>query len=123
MTTKNMIKRDRKVALLPHDPALEEGSRSPIIGISFALLSKLAEQVTEQALSARGRDYRVALERGEQPPAKAVNLEDWWDIARWVLERRLAARLSAEGVPQHEARRKAALAVAQMLAPIRELLR
>jgi hypothetical protein len=112
----------RLVTMLGDDPALADKSRSPVIGFSFALFSWLAG-CDSGVLAQRGRDFRQALERGEPPPPKAVDLEDWWDIARWVLEHRLAARLEAEGVPQHEARRRAALGVAQMLAPIRELLR
>lgn len=104
------------------DPALDGPSRSPILGVSFAFLSRLA-WCHPTALAKRGWDYRKAMAAGELPPHDAVNLEDWWDIARWVLERRLTARLEADGVQQHEARRRAALGVSQMLAPIRELLR
>lgn len=105
------------------DPALESSIKTPTIGFTFAFLSSLAAELDFSALTTRGREYRSAIERGETPPASAVNTEDWWDIARWVLEHRLTRRLEAEGAAPFEARRRASLGVSQMLAPIRELLR
>lgn len=131
MTTRTKIpdRRTKSVRMLDlrpdrdlYDPAMDEHSRSPVIGVSYALISLLAG-FSNADLAERGRDYRKAVEGGETPPAGSVNLDDWWDIFRWLLEHRATSRLTAEGVPLYSARRRAALEVAVMLAPIRELLR
>jgi hypothetical protein len=112
----------RRVRLLPGDPGRADRSKTTILGVSLAYLSVLAG-VEKTTLQARASEYRTAIREGRTPPPESVNLEDWWDLARWVLEHRLAARLEADGIQQYEARRRAALAVSQMLAPIRELFR
>jgi hypothetical protein len=107
-----------------YDPALDDGSKSPILGVSFGLLSRLRD-LDDGALAARGRAYRLAVDAGKMPPPNSVNLDDWWDIARWVLEHRRVANIREDNpdIGLEEAREQAGLDVAQMLAPIRELLR
>lgn len=105
------------------DPALETGSRSPILGVSFAFIERIRGGCAEGDLARFGRDYRLALAAGRLPPPRAVDLDDWWNIARWMLEGRRAARLESEGMDAELAREQAGLDVAAVLGSLRELLR
>jgi hypothetical protein len=98
----------RHVRLHPRDPANSAGSRSPLLAVSRAALCLLAG-VGENTLNA-------AVHR------KTVDPSDLWDLARWTLEHRAAARWRARGVQARLAREYARADVAAILAPIRELL-
>ena len=125
-------RRSRAVTLLDlrpasdiYDPALDDNSRSPILGVSFLLLEKWGLARYPGEFARLGREYRDATAAGKLPPPRAVNLDDWWDIARLLLERRQEARLSADdpSIDPADAQEQAGLDVAAMLAPIRDLLR
>jgi hypothetical protein len=98
----------RHVRLHPLDPANAAGSRSPLLAVSRAALCLLAG-VGENTLNA-------AVHR------KTVDPSDLWDLARWTLEHRAAARARARGVRARLAQEQARDEVAAMLAPLRELL-
>jgi hypothetical protein len=98
----------RHVRLHPRDPANAVGSRSPLLAVSRSALCLLAG-VGENTLNAAAH-------------RKTVDPSDLWDLARWTLEHRAAARWRARGVGARLARQYASADVAAMLAPIRELL-
>jgi hypothetical protein len=132
MKTTKPERRSRAVTLLDlrpesdiYDPALDDNSRSPILGVSFQLLEKWGLARYPGEFSRLGREYRDAIAAGKLPPPRAVNLEDWWELGRLVLERRQEARLTADdpNIDPDDAQEQAGHEVAAMLAPIRDLLR
>jgi len=125
-------RRTRSVALLDlrpesdvYDPALDPGSKSPVIGVSFAMLAHLGHCRSAGELARLGREFRLATKAGRTPPPRAVDLDDWWAVARWVLVRRLEVQIGSDGglAPDDDVRSMAERDVDRMLAPIRELLR
>jgi hypothetical protein len=128
-TTEAPGRRTRSVALFDlrpgsdvYDPALDPGSKSPVIGVSFAMLAKLGHCRSAGELARLGREHRLATKAGRTPPPRAVDLDDWWAVGRWVLVRRMERKLVSEGWPIEQAQRIAEPEVDGMLAPIRALL-
>jgi hypothetical protein len=50
---------------------------------------------TEHNLACRFHDWNRSQTEGTTPPPGAVNADDWWDLARWLLEHRRAAKVGA----------------------------
>lgn len=132
-TTDAPGRRTRSVALFDlrpgsdvYDPALDPGSKSPVIGVSFAMLAKLGHCRSAGELARLGREHRLATKAGRMPPPRAVDLDDWWAVARWVLVRRRAFQILGER-PESSGEtslfEQAEADVDEKLAPIRELLR
>ena len=111
----------RRVLMHDSDPGRAAHSRSPVMGVSMALLARLAG-VSERTINARAFEWRRCLAAGIQPPPSAFDPGDWWALARYVVEHRLLARLAAQGVSLHDARERARVQAGELLDPIRELL-
>ena len=112
----------RLVRMHEADPGSTPGSKSTVLGVSLAGLARLA-CVGESTISARASEHAAAATKGVEPTSRTVDVNDWFDLARWVLEHRMIAKLRASGLVLPDAREQSRHAVAEMLAPIRELLR
>jgi hypothetical protein len=80
---------------------------------------------TEHNLACRFHDWNRSQTEGTTPPPGAVNADDWWDLARWLLEHRRAAKVGANDSAtvdqRHLAWKHVRLEVAQFMGLFREL--
>lgn len=96
MTTTRLSDRVlRRVTMLADDPGSQPRSKSTVVGISRAYLARLAG-ISESTIGARSSEWRKAMAAGEVPPSDAVNVDDWADFCRWLLERRRLTKLVPE---------------------------
>ena len=114
----------RRVLLPADDRARAPNSKSPVMGASVRWLVDWA-RTSERNLVARYHDWTKAQAAGTTTPPGAVNMDDWTDLARWLLEHRRAAKVGANDSPtvdgRHLAWKQVRLEVAQFMGLFREM--